>query len=66
MSSRAKSRDLPNAEGVTQVGEILRSEPDWHIAQDDTVELVGRRVVRLRAWQSNTLVTEQNTNEIFG
>src|SRR2546423_1695044 len=35
MSSRAKSRDLTNAENVTQVGEILRSEPDWHTAQDD-------------------------------
>jgi hypothetical protein len=36
-SSRAESRDLPNSEDVTQVGEILRSEPDGHIAQDDTV-----------------------------
>jgi hypothetical protein len=42
VSSRAKgmatgrSADLTNAEDVTRVGEVLRSEPDWHIAQDDT------------------------------
>jgi hypothetical protein len=27
--------DLSIAEHVTQVGEVLRSEPDWHSAQDD-------------------------------
>jgi hypothetical protein len=46
MSSRAGiatgwSADLTNAENVTQVGEVLRSEPDWHIAQDDIAFLVS-------------------------
>jgi hypothetical protein len=41
MSSRAgiatgRSVDLTIAGHATQVGEVLRSEPDWHIAQDDT------------------------------
>jgi len=27
---------------VTQVGEVLRSEPDWHIAQDDNPLCVYR------------------------
>jgi hypothetical protein len=35
MSSRAKSRDLTNAGGVTQVGEVLRC------AQDDTTFFVS-------------------------
>ena len=31
-----RSADLRNAGRVTQGGEILRSEPDWRSAQDDT------------------------------
>ena len=47
MSSRAngiatgRSADLPTAACVTQVGEVLRSEPDWHIAQDDILWELG-------------------------
>ena len=43
MSSRAngvatgRSADLTNAGHVTQIEEVLRSEPDWHIAQDDNL-----------------------------
>ena len=31
-----RSADLTNAVDVTRVGGLLRSEPDWQIAQDDT------------------------------
>jgi hypothetical protein len=48
MSSRAngiatgRSAGLTNAEHVTQVGEILRSEPNWHIAQDNNAVRVSQ------------------------
>jgi hypothetical protein len=54
MSSRAKSRNLTKAEDVTQVGEILRSESDWHIAQDDNAGvLVAADELRADACQSS-------------
>ena len=34
------SADLPTAESVTQLGKVLRSEPDWHCAQDDNAGCV--------------------------
>jgi hypothetical protein len=49
MSSRANgtatgwSADLSNAEHVTQVGNVLRSEPDWHIARDDNLWVLTER-----------------------
>jgi len=37
-----QSADPSNAVCVTQAGEVLRSEPDWHIAQDDNAFRVDR------------------------
>jgi hypothetical protein len=60
MSSRAngietgRSADLTNAEHVAQVAEILRSESDRHIGQDNTavacfaVERITTNTYRLR------------------
>src|SRR5436190_12166597 len=58
MSSRAKPRDLTNAEHVTQVGKVLRSEPDWHSAQDDIrwvlvgLGILGKHRLLNRYWGS--------------
>ena len=66
MSSRAngiatgRSADLSIAEHLTQVGEILRSEPDWHIAQDDN--LWDALVLEDRSYARSVL----NTSTHFG
>jgi hypothetical protein len=49
VSSRAESGDLANAAHVTQVGEVLRSEPDWHIARDGAVFVFSTRFLFIHA-----------------
>ena len=60
MSSRAKSRDLPNAEDVTRVGEVLRC------AQGDTAVTVivecGRQRIRERSTQTYTVARSIETS----
>jgi hypothetical protein len=51
-------------EYVTQVGEILRSGPDWHTAQDDTlVRLFYLSSIGVNLWRENLLCFSRDRPE---